>query len=424
MQNTTFSPCAKMFLGRSVRVAGLSLFLAATGARAEQSLSLREALEMADRRSPAMLLAERSVREAAAKKVGAGVVTSGHPKLSIEARPPITQGTLGDIGYGGMFDMMFEVGGAPSARVREAGAGVAVAEGEKEGARVEARRDVYEAYVEGVIAESRVEQKRSALEIAEKVLDASRKREASGASGEIDVSASLVEKNQGSVAVLSAQADRERSIGRLRLLLDLEPAETGLQLTSKLGAPPALPDVKVLLASAFEKRPELKIVAARLRQATATESRLRRENAPKLGFYLGVDAAPVSPIFGMVGATIEWPLFQRNQAALAGVSEQKQTEDLRAVVLRRSIETEVRTAMELFRNRTDQLRLLSVEVVPAARRTLELVEAGWTAGRFDIFRLTTAAREYSRARELELDALRSVWIDRLRVMHLVGDITE
>jgi outer membrane protein TolC len=57
-----------------------------------------------------------------------------------------------------------------------------------------------------------------------------------------------------------------------------------------------------------------------------------------------------------------------------------------------------------------------------AERTLALVETGWRSGRFDIFRVTTAARDVARVRSLRLDALEAAWLDRIALERATGGI--
>jgi hypothetical protein len=84
------------------------------------SLSLKEALDRAEQRGPEVLLAGRAVQEARALRVGAGVVMPSNPRVTVDARPLFTGGAFGTLGFAATLDMLFVVGCAPSARVREA----------------------------------------------------------------------------------------------------------------------------------------------------------------------------------------------------------------------------------------------------------------------------------------------------------------
>src|SRR6185295_20261375 len=66
---------------------------------ASTKVSLEQAIAMAESRAPEVVLARHATREASARRIGAGVVLPTNPKISADLRPPITGGTIGDIGY-------------------------------------------------------------------------------------------------------------------------------------------------------------------------------------------------------------------------------------------------------------------------------------------------------------------------------------
>jgi outer membrane protein TolC len=61
--------------------------------------------------------------------------------------------------------------------------------------------------------------------------------------------------------------------------------------------------------------------------------------------------------------------------------------------------------------------------VPAAERNESLVEEGWKAGRFDIFRLTSATRELNRIRRQRLETLLAAWTDAIELQRASGGLT-
>jgi outer membrane protein TolC len=50
------------------------------------------------------------------------------------------------------------------------------------------------------------------------------------------------------------------------------------------------------------------------------------------------------------------------------------------------------------------------------------VEIGWRAGRFDVFRVASAARDVARARTLRLDALEAAWLGRVELERTTGRV--
>ncbi|MEO6601189.1 MAG: hypothetical protein ABIQ16_15025, partial [Polyangiaceae bacterium] len=75
------------------------------------SLSLQEALSRAKATGPEVTRARYALREADAKRVGAGLVVPGNPRLQVEARPLVSGGS-GRMGYSASLDLPFDLGGA------------------------------------------------------------------------------------------------------------------------------------------------------------------------------------------------------------------------------------------------------------------------------------------------------------------------
>jgi hypothetical protein len=121
-------------------------------------LTRERAIEMARERAPEVRLAVHRVREAEATRVGAGLVMPANPRLAVEARPSILKSEYPSrqLGYSAVLDTLFEVGGAPSARVREAGLRARSSQLEAEVVRFHAGLDAWRAWVAGSAAEQRI----------------------------------------------------------------------------------------------------------------------------------------------------------------------------------------------------------------------------------------------------------------------------
>lgn len=386
------------------------------------TLSLAEALRLAEVRAPQVRVASLGVAEAEAHRTAAGL-RFDNPRLSVEGRPAVTGGRFfGDMGYGGTLEVPFDVGGAPPARSREAERGVDLARADVDVERRRARSEVWSAYVRVRAAERRVEEIQSVLRIADRIVQASARRAASGAAGEVDETAARSELAVLQGLAESAARQRETQLMALRGLLDLD-AGRAVTLVTPLAEPaPAAPEAN-LVERALSRRPELARSRARVAQLMATDERLARELFPRLSVYLGVDAAPVSPIFGQLGLSVQLPVAQRNQRARAVAQRQRSAEEVRTALLLRQIVRDVSAARAAYEGRRRELDLLSRTALPAAERTLELVELGWSAGRFDIFRVTSAARDVARVRALRIDALEAAWLEHVALDYTVGGIS-
>jgi cobalt-zinc-cadmium efflux system outer membrane protein len=392
-------------------------------AGAPLSLTLKEAMARAEERAPDVVLAGYALREVKAQRIGAGILFPVNPRIQADARPLVTSGTLQDTGYAAALELYFDPGGAPRARVREAERASDVATADLSLERLRGRIAAWTAYLQVRVAETRIEETKALLTIGERILRASEQRGAAGASGDIEETLATTDLGLLRAAIASAGRQREEHLATLRDLLDL-PATQEIVLTTPLDEPPAPPDKEAIVARALTSRPELAQIRARLAFLDARYERLGRERAPRLGAYMGVDAAPVSPVFGFLGLSIELPVFQRNQGPRAVVDVARATEAERQELQARRILREVAAIYTAYESRRTELTLIAGTAVPAAERTLELVEQGWLAGRFDVFRVATAARDVARVRASRLDALEAAWLSRIALDRAAGGLTQ
>src|SRR5260370_15763292 len=74
------------------------------------ALSLEEALARASATAPEVAFAEKAVRLAEARRVGAGVVMPVNPRLSADVRPTWSGASQHETGYGASVDLWFQPG--------------------------------------------------------------------------------------------------------------------------------------------------------------------------------------------------------------------------------------------------------------------------------------------------------------------------
>jgi cobalt-zinc-cadmium efflux system outer membrane protein len=405
-------------------VHAIAMSIAASSlARAESperlSLSLKDALERASSAAPEVAVGESTVREAEARRVGAGIVLPVNPRLSVDARPTVARTTTHETGYGAMLDLFFEPGGAPAARVREAERGATVARADLAVDRNEARLRAFTAYVRTQIAELRIAEARSALQVSSRVLAAAERRLSAGAASELEQTSAQLDVALLRASEASATTERNASLMELRDTLDLGPT-VALDLTSALSEPPALGDAERYVDAALHRHPALAALSARGELLSATQSRLERELFPRVGLYGGLDAAPLSPMFAVIGVSIELPVAQRNQTARAWTLRAREGLTLRMEIEGHRLVRRVVAAYDACEARRVELAHLTEQALPAAARTLSLAEAGWQAGRFDLFRLLTATRDALRVRSHRVDALEAVWISYIELQRAAG----
>jgi cobalt-zinc-cadmium efflux system outer membrane protein len=383
------------------------------------ALSLVDAIALAERLAPEVRVADSRVREADATKVGANVRLPVNPRLSFDGRPGLDRETRGQIGYASSLEFLFELGNVPASRLVEASARVDVARAEAAQNRLDARTRVLRAYSGTRLGALRIEQITQAITIAERILAATQDRLAAGAGSDIEVTSARIELGTLRGELHRARSNRTGFEMDLRHLVGLA-AQAPLELTSAVDRPRPAPPIETLLAHALARRPDFVVMQARLALLAASDERLRREARPKLGVAAGLDASPQSPVFGSLSLSIELPVAQRNQGPRAVVAAERQSESLRLEIERRRVELDLRAALAAYESGLAELDILTGDGIPAAEQRLGLVEAGWRSGRFDIFRLTTAARDLVGMKALRLALLEQLWIERASLAALAG----
>jgi outer membrane protein, heavy metal efflux system len=384
-------------------------------------LSLEQAVKLARERAPDVRLAQRRVGEAEATRVGAGIIMPVNPRLTVDARSSLPQSAYPtrQLGYGATVDFLFDVGGAPSARVREADNRTRSAQAEAEVVRFYAGLAAWRLYVAAAIAQQRIQDTQEALSVVNRMMDAARERTSAGAAGDIDIETTRLEMAQTEAMLQGAVRERDGHWMGLREVLDLRAAQT-LVLTTRIERPPSPPSVDALIDLAMRTRPELQAIRAHMQLLVATDERLEREVFPRIGVFTGVDSAPYSAMFWSVGASIELPVAQRNQGPRAVTAREMDTDRARYELEQRRIAREVIATHSSYEARRGELTLLVDRALPAAERNLALIEIGWRSGRFDVFRVTAASRDLVRAKGLRLDALEAAWMDRIALEQASG----
>lgn len=375
-------------------------------------------MDRAKTTSPEVTRARYAAREADARRVGAGIRLPVNPRLQAEGRP-ILSGGSGRMGYAASVDFLFDLGGAPNARIREAQRYSQVAQAELLMSRTSGRVRALSGYVSSQIADLRIVEADAALVVARRVLDATERRVNAGAGSELDAAQAQLQVAELEAARMAFERARATGQMDLRDALDLQ-SDVPLTLTSSVVDLPAVGEVNTLLQRALTQHPELKAIQARVALWAATEERLKAELFPRLGLFAGVDSAPLSPTFGVLGVSVELPIAQRNQGLRAQSARARESAEADLDLEARLLSRAVIAALNSYDSSRRELERLSSQAVPAAERTLSFAEAGFQAGRFDVFRLLAAARDSLRVRASRIDAIEAAWIARIELERAVG----
>jgi cobalt-zinc-cadmium efflux system outer membrane protein len=375
--------------------------------------SIDEAVSRAQKRSPLVRLAKKERDVVASGRVGAGVllpanpvvgVTVGHRRDDSGSRP-----AAAGVEWGARLEQAFEVGGQRGLRLQEADRRVDVAAARLALAQSETRARVRAGYIALLVAEAQSASAAERAELGTRVLAAARARVHSGAAGDVELR--LAESEAGRLAHdrLEAQLAVGEAAAALRLLLDLPPA-AALTLTTPLTAPaPVAQSLAEATAAARTRRAELRVVAAERSALAATLTRLGREVIPSPALFVDVQRQQPGQLYVGGGLSFSLPAWRRNQGERAVARAEQSRVDEERAILDGEIALEVAQLYQMAAMRREGAALWATQIVPAANATVELVNGGWVAGKFDLFRLVQVSREAGEARRRQLEVLAAWW---------------
>ncbi len=384
------------------------VFASATAAAEPAPLTLDEALSLASERSP-LLAAARSDAAAASGSVRG----SGAPPN------PVLEGGIG--GRSSHPHPEFEVGLSQPLPLATLGPSRARAAAEADAGRAgidEVRRRltgrVQAAFLGLLHADGRVALAEEAVALAGRVLDSARTRVRTGDAPELEESVAGLAHARARAGLAAARADRERAVGRLALLLDLEPdglAVRGELLERERYAP--------WLEADSASRADLELLAAGVRRAEA-EARLARAMAlPELGLWGGWEQEEGEHI-GRAGLSLELPLFDVAAGERAAAVARTRGAEQALAARTRAAATELETADRVYRLRLDTVDVLETDALPRALRQSDAAGLAWGVGGIGLPELLLIRSQALEARLEHLDAELAAALAGVELMQAAG----
>jgi len=397
------------------RPATLLLLLCAHSAFANEAitLSLPDALRLAERQSA---LVRRAVRERAvseAGRVGAAALLPANPvaTITLGARRDASGSVPASSGFEitGRLEQMIEIGGQRGLRMLEAARALDVATVRVEVARAETRARVRAAYVHVLLATRHLTYARVQESLAEQVFASARIRVDLGAGTDVDRNLAEVERGRLTQERIYATLALDAGFDRLRVAVGL-PVGQGITVSTALALPPPITESEAALQErARTRRAELRALEASTAQLDVAVVRMRRERVPSPTLFFDVmSQQPLQLYFGG-GLAMPLPLWRRGQGelAVARASRELATED--RAIFEQLMATEVQQSLRVARALREVAERWEQVSVPAAEKNLELVTQGWRSGKFDLYRVVQTAREAADAHRRQLELTGAVW---------------
>ena len=358
------------------------------------SLTLRQALEEAEARSPAIVAAQARVEAATARIRQAGF--RSNPELSLEVENFLGTGELSGVQATEAtlsVSQRLDLGGRRSSRVTAARAELLTQELQLAIARAELGRSVREQFARAITARERlavaVETQAAARELARVAgnqVDAGReppqraiRARSAAAQAAADLQAARAEEQAARATLAALFGVTQPMIGLEGSLLELSsfPIEPDTSLEVRLA------EAERLLA---EAQVDVEMASARLDPAVGVGVRYVNETG---------DAALVG------GISMPLPIFDRNQGSVASARANVRAAEANLATARISARAQAITAQVNLDAATARVAALDGSAVPEAAEAARLAEISYREGRASLLELLDA-REAYRTSQLSL----------------------
>lgn len=376
-------------------------------ARAQQSITLEQAIARARAQAPQILAAKDRIEEARGRLTGASVLLQENPSLESSVGPRYSPN--GDtIDYDVSLSQSFELGGRRAARIAGARAGLERETAVSQDSARRLLRDVSVAFVRGLAAKERQSLSAESSKIADELFESMKRRYQAGDVPILDVNLTRNASARARADVRAAQAAYTAAIGDLRILLGMSGDEP-LDITGDLRDRKRF-ELSTLLAKAGH-RPDLQAVVAERSEADAD---VRLGN--------GFRWPTVAPAFTYKrdqgdrvvqgGITFTLPIFNHGQELQAVGQARARRVDRELDATTRAALTEVRTAYEVYNLQVGAVEELENDALPSLAENETLGRRSFEEGEIGLAELLLIRRDAFE--------LRNVYTDRLLEAAVAG----
>lgn len=367
-----------------------------------RDLTLADALARALERNPELAAFSWDVRSAEARTLQASLRPNPEFLLQSEnigssAGSTATERTI-------QLSQLIELGGKRPARIREARAGVQLAQWDYQIKRVEVLKETAQSFIEVLALQRRLLLAEEVEKIARDTIQIAEKRVEVG-------KASVVETARAQVAVAAAdigleQARREllAAQGRLAAKWGAKQADFA-QVIGDLDGMPATPSLTTLRGRLYQN-PYLARWASEREKRAATLASQHAQGRPDINLLAGPRLeANGNSSSAVVAFSLPLPLFNRNQGNIAAARSDlsKVEEEQRAAEAR--VFAALNDAYQQAQAAAREVSILRGEVVPRAQEAMDLLGEGYATGRFSQFEVFDGRRTLNEARAQQIRAL-------------------
>ncbi len=371
------------------------------------SISLAEALARTLRGSPELAAYSWDIRAAEARIIQARLLPNPEISVMTEDATGTRDFKNGDQAQRTLqLSQLVELGGKRPARVEEAQLNRALSDWDYQVKRVEVLRDTTQRFIDVLAAQRRMALSQETLALTESAVPLTENRVQVG-------KASAVEATRASVAVALAKIVREqakREVLAAKAALSAMWGETKsvsfASVSGDLDRTEEVPSLPTLVAR-LGNNPQLARWTTEREKREATLRLQQAQAVPDITAFAGPrvfgDAANVST--GVLGFSMPLPLFNRNQGNIAEARAllSKANPEERAAEARAFAELSI--AYQTLQRAAAEVVILKGTVIPGATQSVELLNQGYSAGRFSQLEILVERRTLFDARFQHLRAL-------------------
>jgi len=378
----------------------------------EQGLTLAQALEHARKQAPTILAARDRIEEARGRLRAASLRFRENPAIDVAAGKRNTGETEIDLS----FSQPFQMGGRRQARMAEASADV---EREASASDNVARRllqDVATAYLQSSASLRRVRIAMAGSQVSRALLLSMERRFELGDVPVLEVNLSKTAAARARSDQRFAEADLVATLGDLRLLLGMTPQEP-LTIAGELPTGQDLDLAKLLQES--ENRPDLRVLAAELRQAEADVQLGKSFGWPEVAAGFSFEREE-SETIAQATLSFSLPVFARGQELRATGSARATRLRRQIDATRRAVQVEIRSAFDQYQTKLASAQELERDALASLEENESLAQRSYEEGEIGLMELLLVRRNTLEIRTLHLNRLLDAAIGAVEVQARAG----
>jgi len=390
------------------------LLWAVPGLGQERMLTIDDALALARERGASVVLAQGRIEEARARQAQAGRRFQDNPTLEVNGGYRRSDADFFDFEAAVTQDL--STGRRRAARLAGSQAALDRAEAELADARRLLLRDVWTAFVRALAAGDRVRYLERSRQAADELLAATERRFETGEATALELNRSRIAAARARSEQSAAEAEGNAALAELKALLGLGPGAI-IEIRGSLLPQPPL-KLNALLAG-LEQRPDLRALAAELREAEAEVLLGQSLARPDVGVRGGIAREERADIV-TAGLVVTLPLHNRGQETIA-------VGQARASALRQALEAarggadaEVRGRHAALARQLAAVQELESTALPALDDNESLALKSFEAGEIDLGELLLIRREILETRLAYLDRLLDASLTRFELEAAAG----